>query len=481
METYRTKLRTKTASHVTVREALSIWAEIAGLQGEVTMTLSPFSTDALPDASTEPGPLNIAAVRCLLEAAFTDSELRIFCHDSPDLREILLTFGSDAPVRDMVEAVITYCEKQLLLPKLLTQVEAHNPRQYARYASSIYSRDAAPYTPVPVSPLPADYTQPLSQGLLALAQLMQSPVVRSAVAAFRADFEATREQVGAVGNYKDMHDLLHKLQLQCYNPILQEARRFPDDEIARENLEDYGFTLEGIIEELKQTASRASFASHETAWIEELSQAGRELARATQEADAKRLRRAILLVKRVLDLQLSQINTRLNDKARALRLAVLMDRMSCVRDSLDHPGLPAERISQFEAGLESLDGLNQRLMGLVREHDLWQNVDSELRMIESFLEQMDELELLWDGITEKTRLVCTDNREAWATSMGRISVDLEGAIGARDPVNVRRHFRRFRREMDNRFYQVDSSLKGLCDELRQVGEPLDSILEIMEG
>jgi hypothetical protein len=452
------------------------------LEGKLQVTQGSCSTNANPGEQTEPDRLNVAAIRTLLQDAFTARELRRFCHDRPRLRQVLHSFGPEFSFADMIDAVINYCEKRLLLPELLAEVQAHNPGQFSRHVAKIY--EGGVFMPDAAVRLPwrqAGYSQPLSQGLLALAQLMQSPAVRSAVGAFRADLETTREQVGVVSDYKDMHDLLHKLQLQCYNRLLQEARRFPHDEIALENLEDHGFTLKGIVDQLRQIADRASFASHEIAWIQDLSRANRELAGAIDDVDTKRLRRAILLVKRVLDVQLSQMNTRLNDKARALRLSALVERMMRVRDSLDHPDLAPERISQFETGLETLDSLNQRLMTLVQEHDMWQDIDCELRMIESFLEEMDELELLWEGIREKATPMCANNPEAWAISLGRISVSLESAITARDPTNIKRQFRRYRRQVDARFYQVDVDLKSLCDDLRQVGEPLDSVLQMMEG
>jgi hypothetical protein len=70
---------------------------------------------------------------------------------------------------------------------------------------------------VPVTPLPPSPPQQISQGLDALSVLMQAPHVRAAVFTFRTDFQAACEQIDVLSNYKDLHDLLHTLQFQCFN------------------------------------------------------------------------------------------------------------------------------------------------------------------------------------------------------------------------------------------------------------------------
>jgi hypothetical protein len=56
---------------------------------------------------------------------------------------------------------------------------------------------------------------------------------------------------------------------------------------------------------------------------------------------------------------------------------------------------------------------------------------------------------------------------------------LDTALASSDPVKIRHFFRRFRRQMGDRFYRVDIDLKRLCDDLRKVGEPLSSLLQMI--
>lgn len=76
---------------------------------------------------------NIAAIRELLLAAFTDENLRRFCQDQPLFQPIVDQFGPGYGKDDMVDEVIEYCSIQLLFPELLTAVQQANPRQYARF------------------------------------------------------------------------------------------------------------------------------------------------------------------------------------------------------------------------------------------------------------------------------------------------------------------------------------------------------------
>jgi hypothetical protein len=56
---------------------------------------------------------------------------------------------------------------------------------------------------------------------------------------------------------------------------------------------------------------------------------------------------------------------------------------------------------------------------------------------------------------------------------------LDAALLAKDPTTIRHFFRRYRRQMGDRFYRVDIDLKRLCDDLRKVGEPLTAVLRII--
>jgi formylglycine-generating enzyme required for sulfatase activity len=76
---------------------------------------------------------NIATIHQLLLAAFTPEELRRFCYKRPTFRPIVDLFGPGLGFTDMVDRVVEYCDRHVLLDQLLTEVAQTNPRQYARF------------------------------------------------------------------------------------------------------------------------------------------------------------------------------------------------------------------------------------------------------------------------------------------------------------------------------------------------------------
>jgi hypothetical protein len=319
----------------------------------------------------------------------------------------------------------------------------------------------------------------VTRGLDALIELMAIPGVRAAVLTFQTDFQATSDQIHVLADYKRLHDLLHTLQFHCYSPIVQEAKKFPEDETARDNLNDHQLTLQRVVDDLRDIVSRASFPTDETSWINNLQQAQTEMCEAIESNDAKLLMKATWRVNRVLAIQPSQINTRLNDAARGLRLAALVDGMKIVHENLARLDVDRAKMNQFEIGVTALAGLSQSLGKLVHDHDSWQALDCELRRIEANLEKdMGELEWAWPEFKTKTVLLYGSSLEDWAKSLKADGEKLDAAIVVQDRARVKQHFRSYYRRAADRFYRVDMSLKGVCEDFRKVGEPLASVLRM---
>ena len=319
-------------------------------------------------------------------------------------------------------------------------------------------------------------------GLVALRELMQrSSDVRIAVIAFQTDFQAAHEQVDLLGNYKDLHDLLHHLQFHCYNGLVQAESYFPAHELTRDDLTDYALTLEDIVVKLRQVAARSVIPKHETAWIDKVSLAKTDLGTAIETLDEKLLKRVIWNLSRLLATQPAHINTLLNHAARTLRLPALLDALARIWDNLRSLDLDPDKVSQFQTGVEALRQLDRKLTTLVNDHDGWQSVDVELRRIEGTLEHdLIDLEMSWPDVklqAEPLYLQCLDD---WALALKKESVTLDEVLTANNPAKVKRSFRSFQRRATERFFQVDLELKSLCDKLSQIGAPLASVLRMIE-
>ncbi len=322
----------------------------------------------------------------------------------------------------------------------------------------------------------------VGEGLAALHELMErSSDVRNAVIAFGTDFSAARDQVDMLGDYKDLHDLLHRLQFHCYTGITQAAARFPDDEMALDNLTDYLLTLEGIVAELRQVAERPSAPKQDVQWIEEVALARADLSTAIEKLDDKQLKRVIWRLNRLLSVQPSRINTLLNQAARAMRLPALVQTLSQVSENLASLDLDSEKVGQFKTGVEALSNLDRALIALVGQHDQWQDIDVELRRLETAIDQdLEELEMSWPDLKTKATPLYDGLADEWAVAIKKEGDSLDETLASNNPVKVKRAFRSYRRRAGDRFYRVDVDLKTLCGELRKIGAPLASVLGMIE-
>ena len=67
----------------------------------------------------------------------------------------------------------------------------------------------------------------------------------------------------------------------------------------------------------------------------------------------------------------------------------------------------------------------------------------------------------------------------WATGLEADATALDEAIAQDNPAKSRRYFWRFRRRAGDRFFRVDTALKELCGDLREIGEPLASVMDMI--
>jgi hypothetical protein len=124
--------KTRTGGILRVGLAEKVWANVSRT---ITFEAEDGTPDALPAYRPTIDPANppIAAIRDLLEAAFTVQTLNRFCWDHQAFRPIRKQFSPGHGLADIVDLVIEYCETSLLWDELLAGVKEANPRQYARF------------------------------------------------------------------------------------------------------------------------------------------------------------------------------------------------------------------------------------------------------------------------------------------------------------------------------------------------------------
>ena len=322
--------------------------------------------------------------------------------------------------------------------------------------------------------------QAINRGLGTLASLMQVPEVRTTVAAFHADFTAASQQIDVLGDYKDVHDNLHQLQFLCYNSIVTQSGRFPGDADAVDIITDHEITFQGIVVRLQEVATRPALSGDEMTWIQDLVQAQGYLRQAIETLDPVSLKRCCLVVRRVLDRYPSLINTRLNSAARTLRMEAIVQAMTEIQQVMRGLDLKPAEAQAFELSVSSLADLNRRLTALVRDHDRWQDVDVQFRGIEAGIDRdLEILEMSWSDLQARIAPLAADESQDWVQNLRRSAVALDGGLTSHDPVKIRSSFSRYRRVAGERFFQVDTELKDLCGQLRDMGTPLAVVAQII--
>ncbi len=317
------------------------------------------------------------------------------------------------------------------------------------------------------------------EAIVTLSELMHEPEVRDAVVRFRTEFQNACQQIRLVADNKEVHDLFHEMQFQSYNQLLLVERR-GGDEYDPEELEAYADQFEGLVERLRDVGPRAAQTTAAPEWLAELEEAGRRLRAAVDATQSDQwetdMKRAIRLIRAVLDIEPSRVNTRLHTAAQALRLDELVQAMSVIRAKVAAAELTEDKLRQFDEGVAALEALNADIEDLTRRHDRWQEVENHLRRIEGIISRdVDELELSWPKIRKMVEGLQGDGKgfEDYVTR-------LERALNSGKEQEARRSFVRFRRQAARVFLHVDTTLKKLCDQLREVGHPLTSVLELMQ-
>ncbi len=316
-----------------------------------------------------------------------------------------------------------------------------------------------------------------ADGLKALRELMADGDIHAAADSFRKDFADASEHIVVLGDYKDLHDALHDLHFQCYNFALQESRRADSAAVNWESLIHAEAVLLRILEAIREVAARPTLAPAETAFVADLEDASCELHAAIDSNELAQVKPPVRRLSRVLAIQPSKINLRLNDTARGLPLVALAESMAKMRGQLKDTDLASEEGRRFDQGVTALAALRKDVQELCAEHDTWQEIDAEMRRIEAQLGQdLGDLEFSWEGLRKKLLALCSDPAEPWGVVLTEEVEKLDAALAAGVPTRITQAFRRCYSKAGARFYDVDFELKELCDELRKVGAELDKIL-----
>jgi len=333
--------------------------------------------------------------------------------------------------------------------------------------------------PIAQGPLRQGGAFALRKGLDALLDLLASPEILRTVAEFQHDFRTCCEQIDILGDYKALHDQLHVLQFQCFNNVAFAALGFPDGPGTYEMLGDARLMLEQIVGQSTTIAARGKVAPQ--SWVNKLAAVQQMLSKAHDDLDPAPLATIISQLVRILAIDPSKINDRLNQTASILRLPQLGQALQAIRNVMNGPELDPEKVGLFDSGIKALTQLGVGLAAAIGEHNRWQEFDTELRLLENALKEDEDYDASWDWANlGGTMGPLYAGPEDWAGKLRSDAAALTQALEAKNGKRIRHKFRDFRAKAGIRFYEIDRDLLRHCEDLRMVGQPLCTLMEFTE-
>lgn len=328
----------------------------------------------------------------------------------------------------------------------------------------------------------------VTQGLQALNHLIpHNPAVRHELVGLRSQLEAISAQIRLLSHYKEMHDLLHRLEFECYKTLVNTAPRFPAEPQAGREIRRYRIKLEGVLADLRTTAQGAAAAMLEMSWIEPLLPLPARIDEALQSGLPEPLIEAIDTLKLELDIQPARLNYQLFGAASALRLGDLATAMRAVHGQLAGAGPATEFSLAVQAGADKLEVLNEALTQLVNDHNAWQDVEGRLRREEALARQdadagraLSAFRKAWPQLKQRTDRLCQTRPPAAVARFIRLSQSLEAGYKDAAPGALYDLLFEFCEYASELFLQVDVDLRAMCGELRTVGERLAETLRRLE-
>lgn len=429
------------------------------------------------DSSTRDKPVDPRKLLKALVELFNENELRDLCFDLAVDYENLPPGGK----KDKVRELILYFHRRRRLTYLVTVFTEKRPSvSLDEIAVDETDEDPTRFdTPIPRAPTaqPQDRSNTViaGQSFTALIRFLSKPEVRTAVVAFQTDFEAASKQIDLLNEYKLVHDLFQELENR-YFLIQNDQRRLPADDYAWENISINEPELQSKITDLLNVMQRVRFTSEER-WVQQLDKAKQKVRSGIEEYNLEQLKTGTRIIYRILNRQPSRINAQLVATAKALRLDNLEEAMRTIGTSLSQSEIDLDVVAEIQKGINALGGLDSRLQELVQEHDDWQEIDDELRRVETSLVQgIEELEYTWFDLEPMTRDLINGSDAKWANDLDKVVTSLTDSLEEKVNVTIKRNFRRYRSQVGRRFREVDLELLTLCQDLQRVGESLDLLL-----
>jgi hypothetical protein len=328
-------------------------------------------------------------------------------------------------------------------------------------------------------------------GLERTRALLDDPTARSTIVQSKETLEGVEKGISLLDGYKGLHDCLHLLQIKQISLLIASTATIASDDVQYDALREYKDQVRTQVQSARGVAERLpdepTLRSVETKWIDELETAAKFLQKSLDDRNPSMAKIGIIRMSRVLQFQ----PPRLNDLILAAAKQLPLQQLSVTLSKLARGS--AEAATELANAQTALERLGQALRGRVAEHDMWQEIDKQIWVIEQLfaetVDQTDDFTAAWPDLQTPLRTMADLSPEAeWSRNVRSYSdrIDIEllrlqpleaaPADGKRPKSLLLNRFADLRSEARLRFFIVDQQLKRDCELLVGIGAPVKGIL-----
>lgn len=309
--------------------------------------------------------------------------------------------------------------------------------------------------------------------------LADMPILEGAIGQLRGIFSGAASELKLLRVYKDLHDCLHTLQLECYIPLENELEKLHANEHSSANIACYLDKVQDLINDMEDIFADARELTLDRGFVVTLEQAGTAARQALHSDNEKRLQFAVMQIGRTLNLYLPILDSKMSDALRRMRFGDMIEVLLFVRNTCHNQQIDAVLITELEALLARLDEEANRLRDLVEHHQQWQRIDSLLCTIDSSFD-LYEPGMWWPELREQALTLYASATEQWAIDMQSSAARIDQAVDDQDVFGIRQSFCKYRSYAVKQFFRVDRKLKRMCEQLRQYDGPLGPVIQVIE-
>jgi hypothetical protein len=297
--------------------------------------------------------------------------------------------------------------------------------------------------------------------------------LRIELRAKRQAFNDVRQCIADLHAYKNLHEVLHQLDLK-----LTFAELVQDPGAAAPDFAGVAAQCEKCLADApafpELLGAESEEAAIERGWIAQLQTLTSTLRAAIAPADIAGCLRALAGIQQLTRLHLSRLNGKVYQAAIALSFDPL---------TVDYP----EEIEDLDALAELVHAVRElkpTILARALKNRLWQQAENEISVLEGFFripgEQVADVTDDWFTLKKRVSwLASLDPDDGWAQQAQKFSDEIDDDLLNKQTLDdeTKAHFEAYRNLFRFRFLAIDNTLKLDCGALRKIDAPLTAIVQ----